>query len=200
MGESVRGGLGARPLLGTCRRRWQAWTLAGVRALDLDEPVAHVSFYEADAFARFKARSGGEWAEARLPTEREWERAARATAFPGQAANFLDSGAPASPASAAVSSRCSRVAPANGRRPLRSGHQSLRGLSWLRAFAGPAHGYNGKFMDNQRVLRGGSCATPADHIVPAIATSGRPTPASSSPGDRLASSAPLTARSGHRRR
>src|SRR5262249_4404663 len=51
---------------------WRLWTLGGLRALDPEEPVCHVSFYEADAFARWRGQAGGEWQGARLPTEREW--------------------------------------------------------------------------------------------------------------------------------
>jgi ergothioneine biosynthesis protein EgtB len=148
-------------------RHWRQWTLAGVRDLDLDEPVAHVSFYEAEAFARWKAQAGGDWADARLPTEREWEHAARLSGFPGAGGNFLESGAlhplpfrgaaPGSPASP-------------------TGLAQLAGDLWewttshyepypgYRPFDGNLMEYNGKFMDNQRVLRGGSCATPASHI------------------------------------
>ncbi len=149
--------------------RWRHWTLAGVRELVLDEPVAHVSFYEADAFARWQAGRGGERAGTRLPTEREWEHAARASGFPGQAANFLDP-------------RVLHPRAANGHR---QGGESAGGplaqmggdlWEWTtnhyepypgyQPFDGALMEYNGKFMDNQRVLRGGSCATPADHIRP----------------------------------
>jgi ergothioneine biosynthesis protein EgtB len=144
---------------------WQTWTLAGMCALDLDEPVAHVSFYEADAFARFKARSGGEWAEARLPTEREWERAARATAFPGQPANFLDSGLlHPRPAIGGPSAAGSLLQMGGDLWEWTTNHYEA--YPGYQPFAGPLMEYNGKFMDNQRVLRGGSCATPADHIRP----------------------------------
>jgi ergothioneine biosynthesis protein EgtB len=136
--------------------RWRLWTLAGVRDLDPDEPVCHVSFYEADAFAR--------WKGARLPTEREWEHAARVSGFPGAAANFLDSAA-----------FHPRPADANG-----SGSAILQmgGDLWewtsnhyepypgYQPFAGALMEYNGKFMDNVRVLRGGSCATPENHVRP----------------------------------
>ncbi|HEY0515227.1 MAG TPA: ergothioneine biosynthesis protein EgtB [Thermoanaerobaculia bacterium] len=129
---------------------WRLWTLGGVRDADPAEPVSHVSFYEADAFAR--------WRGARLPTEREWERAARVSGFPG--ANFLDSGA-------------LHPVPADGDGP---GLLQMGGDLWewttnhyepypgYRPFEGPLMEYNGKFMDNVRVLRGGSCATPANHI------------------------------------
>jgi ergothioneine biosynthesis protein EgtB len=137
--------------------RWRLWTLSGLRELDPHEPVCHVSYYEADAYARFRG--------ARLPTEREWEHAARASGFPGPGANFLDSGA-----------LHPRPAQANG-----SGDASLLQMGgdlweWTsnhyepypgyRPFEGPLMEYNGKFMDNVRVLRGGSCATPANHIRP----------------------------------
>jgi ergothioneine biosynthesis protein EgtB len=149
--------------------RWRQWTLAGLRELDLDEPVAHVSFYEADAFARWQAGRGGEWAGTRLPTEREWEHAARASGFPGQAANFLDP-------------RVLHPRAANGHRQGGEGAGAplaqMGGDLWewttnhyepypgYQPFDGALMEYNGKFMDNQRVLRGGSCATPADHIRP----------------------------------
>jgi ergothioneine biosynthesis protein EgtB len=135
--------------------RWQAWTLAGVRDVDPAEPVCHVSFYEADAYAR--------WKGARLPTEREWEHAARVSGFPG--GNYLDSRilhpVPAEADSAGT----------NG-----SGLAQMGGDVWewtsnhyepypgYRPFEGTLMEYNGKFMDNVRVLRGGSCATPANHI------------------------------------
>jgi ergothioneine biosynthesis protein EgtB len=149
--------------------RWRQWTLAGLRELDPDEPVAHVSFYEADAFARWQARRSGEQAGTRLPTEREWEHAARVSGFPGQAANFLDP-------------RVLHPRAANGHR--RSAESAggplaqMGGDLWewttnhyepypgYQPFDGALMEYNGKFMDNQRVLRGGSCATPADHIRP----------------------------------
>jgi ergothioneine biosynthesis protein EgtB len=141
---------------------WRLWTLGGMRDLDLAEPVSHVSFYEAEAFARFQARRGGEWAGTRLPTEREWEHAARQAGFPGAAANFLDS-------------RALHPRPARAGRPDGQLDQ-LGGDLWewttnhyepypgYQPFAGALMEYNGKFMDNQRVLRGGSCATPANHI------------------------------------
>ena len=128
---------------------WWLFTLAGMRPLDPHEPVVHLSYFEADAFAR--------WAGARLPTEFEWEVAAAPTPVAGNLAEsgrFHVAGAPA------------------GGGPLRQ----LWGDAWewtrsqYSPYPGyvPAEGalgeYNGKFMCNQFVLRGGSCATSATHV------------------------------------
>jgi ergothioneine biosynthesis protein EgtB len=128
---------------------WSVQTLGGPRHIVGSEPVCHVSYYEADAYAR--------WAGARLPTEAEWEIAATTMPIKG---NFVEDGylhpAPA-PAGA-------------------SGLTQVYGDCWEwtgSAYLGypgyrPAEGalgeYNGKFMCNQMVLRGGSCATPRSHI------------------------------------
>jgi len=128
---------------------WLAFTLAGLRPLDLDAPVCHLSYYEADAFAR--------WSGARLPSEVEWEVAAADAPVVG---NFVES---------------DRLQPAAGDAG-GAGPLQLFGDVWewtssaygaypgYRPPAGALGEYNGKFMCSQIVLRGGSCLTPADHV------------------------------------
>ncbi len=127
---------------------WSHYTLGGVRPLDLDAPVAHVSFFEADAFAR--------WKGLRLPTEFEWEVACQQYQpdIP-RGANFVEDAHYG---------------------PIVTGEYDFFGNLWEWTssayrpypFYQPPEGaigeYNGKFMINQMVLRGGSCATPRDHI------------------------------------
>jgi ergothioneine biosynthesis protein EgtB len=129
---------------------WVAATLTGLRPIDAAEPVCHVSYYEADAFAR--------WAGARLPTEFEWESAAAAQPTAG---TFLEGGR-FHPAAAADD---------EDRGPL----FQLYGDVWQWTASpyvsypgyvpppGALGEYNGKFMCNQMVLRGASCATPRRH-------------------------------------
>lgn len=126
--------------------QWLVMTLSGMQVLNADEPVCHVSFYEADAYAR--------WAGARLPTESELELAMGQAPVEG---NFVETG---------------------HFHPQRAGEgqTQLYGDVWewtqspyvsypgFRTLPGALGEYNGKFMCNQLVLRGGSCATPLSHI------------------------------------
>jgi len=144
-----------------CQRQWQAplyweridddwWhmTLGGMKRVDTNAPVCHVSFYEAAAYAR--------WAGKRLPGEVEWEVATATLPVEG---NLCDTG-------------FLQPVPAHGEAALLQMFGDV--WEWTQsAYApypgyhqaqGPLGEYNGKFMSSQMVLRGGSCATPADHI------------------------------------
>jgi ergothioneine biosynthesis protein EgtB len=126
---------------------WFQYTLAGVREIEPAEAACHLSYYEADAIAR--------WSGARLPSEAEWEHAAAMSAIAG---NFADDD-------------CLHPSAARG-----SGLRQLFGDVWewtaspfaaypgFRPLAGSLGEYNGKFMANQLVLRGGSCLTPREHL------------------------------------
>ena len=143
-----------RPLY-WCDDLQSEFTLRGVRALDPHAPVCHLSFYEADAFAR--------WAQARLPTEAEWESVAAActaTASSAQHRNFYESGAlhPRAPDSEGIAQLFGDVWEWTA--------SPYVGYPGYRTLPGTLGEYNGKFMCSQWVLRGGSCVTPADHIRP----------------------------------
>ena len=130
---------------------WHTFTLHGMVPVERNTPVCHVSFYEAEAFAR--------WAGARLPTEAEWEHAAAALEVEG---NFLESGA-LHPLATRATPRATPLSQMFGDvwEWTRSDYAPYPGF---RAAAGAVGEYNGKFMCNQYVLRGGSCATPASHV------------------------------------
>jgi ergothioneine biosynthesis protein EgtB len=129
---------------------WNQFGLDGVRQLEMSAPVCHVSYYEAEAFAR--------WTGARLPTEAEWESAADE---PDLTEGFL-----------LDATRAIRPRPAQGRERIRQ----LFGEVWqwtgsaflpypgFRPPPGAVGEYNGKFMSGQFVLRGGSCVTPRGHL------------------------------------
>jgi ergothioneine biosynthesis protein EgtB len=134
---------------------WSVYTLGGVVALDglLETPVCHVSYFEADAFAR--------WKGCRLPTEFEWEHAAESLAVPVEAG-------------AGSLLECGRLHPAAAQPGTML--QQMFGDVWewtasgytgypgYRPLPGALGEYNGKFMSSQVILRGGSCVTPATHI------------------------------------
>ncbi len=130
--------------------QWFAITLSGRRPLVAGQPVCHVSYYEADAFAR--------WAGARLPSEAEWETAAAIGTLAG---NFLDSGRfhPACSPSADDRGPCHQMY-GDVWQWTASPYVGYPGYQPPRGALGE---YNGKFMCNQFVLRGASCVTPRSH-------------------------------------
>ena len=131
--------------------RWWMMTLSGLREVDKAEPVCHVSYFEADAYAR--------WADARLPTEAEWEVAAQEAPVEG---NFVESGL-YHPAPLNASTTDGKLAQMYGD-VWQWTQSSYAPYPNFRPGPGAIGEYNGKFMCNQYVLRGGSCATSLSHI------------------------------------
>ncbi len=131
--------------------KWMQFTLSGAREIDLNEPVTHVSYYEADAFAR--------WKGVRLPTEEEWEHACGNRVIEG---NFVDE----------RHFHPTGIESDSNSNPLKKMYGDA--WEWTMSAYGPYPNYkplpgalgeyNGKFMANQYVLRGGSCATSKAHI------------------------------------
>ena len=123
--------------------------MSGLRQVNPDTPVCHISYFEADAYAR--------WAGCRLPTEAEWENTARTCHLSG---NFLENEA-------------FHPLPAQ-----ETGLSQVYGDVWewtasactpypgFKIATGAVGEYNGKFMSGQMILRGGSCGTPKSHIRP----------------------------------
>ncbi len=131
-------------------KQWFEFTLSGLHPLDLNAPVAHISFYEADAYAN--------WSDARLATEFEWEQAAQGLSIEG---NFVET----------QKFQPTALLENNGNKP-----QQMYGdvWEWTRSPYGPYPGfkaatgavgeYNGKFMSSQIVLKGGSCVSSTNHL------------------------------------
>lgn len=134
-------------------KKWHIFTLNGLKKLNPNEPVSHISFYEADAYAR--------WCGLRLPTEYEWEYFVNSHDLPNQEGNFLES---------------EYFHPNTINTFETNKAQQFYGDLWewtsspyspypgYTPFKGGLGEYNGKFMMNQMVLRGGSCITPQSHI------------------------------------
>ncbi len=132
--------------------QWHQLSLKGLTPLVLNQPICHVSYYEADAYARWRGK--------RLPTEMEWEHFVSCSQFCLQESNFLES----------------NILHPLPTTDLSNAPQQFFGDVWewtmsayvpypgYNAYAGSLGEYNGKFMCNQMVLRGGSCVTPRDHI------------------------------------
>ena len=169
--------------------RWQVFTLYGMQPLDPDEPVCHVSWYEADAYAR--------WAGKRLPREAEWEVVAAGC---GSMGNLLGTG-----------HRHPRAGTCHG-----TGPWQMCGDVWewtsdaFTTYPGYRHPHgsgeavpdeavNGRLASNRMVLRGGSCLTPFDHAGPWTRHYLRPESRLSMSGFRLAEDAQATSARRHRR-
>jgi ergothioneine biosynthesis protein EgtB len=141
--------------------QWWVATLNGFERVRLNEPVTHISFFEADAYAR--------WKGSRLPTEAEWEVAAQTlSAGALEGGNFLDSGA-FRPLSLNPGSGLDHSSQKLGLSQMFGDVWEWTGSAYLpypgfKPLMGREGEYNGKFMCNQMVLKGGSCATPGGHV------------------------------------
>ena len=154
--ETIRTGQQELPLYwqGDATGGYRHFTLQGLVEVDPNTPVCHLNYFEADAFAR--------WAGARLPTEFEWELAARDLPAGGkQLGNFVENAV----YHPLQQQEASHGTPAQMLGDVWEWTQSnYNPYPGYRPWEGPVGEYNGKFMCNQFVLRGGSCATPQNHI------------------------------------
>jgi ergothioneine biosynthesis protein EgtB len=148
--------------------QWTLYTMAGRSLVEPSEPIAHVSYFEADAYARWKSFSES---GSRLPTEAEWEIASRGLPLAGQFAEEQSFHPSADVGKGEVEVDV-QVLARSSRSPFSQMYGSV--WQWTRsqytaypgyvADSGALGEYNGKFMCNQWVLRGGSCATPHNHM------------------------------------
>ncbi|MBT6003711.1 MAG: ergothioneine biosynthesis protein EgtB, partial [Candidatus Marinimicrobia bacterium] len=130
--------------------QWFEFTLGGLSQLQLDSPVTHLSYYEADAFAN--------WRGERLPSEHEWEHAAQNLLIEG---NFVRNQLfHPSPLESTPASKLSQMF-GDVWEWTRSPYSAYPGF---KSASGAVGEYNGKFMSNQMVLRGGSCVSSSDHL------------------------------------
>jgi ergothioneine biosynthesis protein EgtB len=140
---------------------WHSFTLHGLAPIDPHTPITHISYFEADAYARWKSSTDSAYQGARLPTEAEWEAAVAPHYEPLLAAgNFVESRA-LHPMPLARQTEGLMQALGDVWEWTSSSYQGYPGYQ---PWEGAVGEYNGKFMINQYVLRGGSCATPRDHM------------------------------------
>ncbi|NQV16436.1 ergothioneine biosynthesis protein EgtB [bacterium] len=131
-------------------QHWFEFTLSGLQTLDINAPVSHLSYYEADAFAN--------WAGARLPGEFEWEQAVQHLKIEG---NFVESGSYQPHASTPSTPGQLHQFYGDVWEWTRSPYTPYPGF---KAASGAIGEYNGKFMSNQMVLKGGSCVSSRNHL------------------------------------
>lgn len=131
---------------------WNIFTLSGLQELNPSEPVSHVSYYEADAYARWKGQ--------RLPTEVEWEHYVTSSQFVLSNGNFMESDL-LHPRALSDKNKDNQQFFGDVWEWTSSSYSPYPGYQ---ASANPVGEYSGKFMNNQMVMRGGSCVTPESHI------------------------------------